>query len=253
LKFAAPLDKLNVLLITSAGPGEGKTFVASNLAVVFAQSGLRVLLVDADLRRPSVHKVFGIENEGGLMALLTRAVHAPSVQSIGTALDHSSLYGNLGAVPTDLENLWLLPAGSIPSNPSIVLGSDAVLATMETIRTAWDIVILDSAPLGPVADSLLLAAHADAALVVARAERTRRVALEQVLDSLRQTGCNVLGVILNDFRLGLIDRYTYGGGYYSDSKHYYGQGDSETSDRHNGRKAPPAAAPKAGTSSDAVA
>ena len=241
LRFAAPNERMRSLLITSAGPSEGKTFVASNLAIAFAQAGRRVLLVDADLRRPSLHKVFGIDNEQGLMSILMEAIEAGTQSKAEDVRsdDHDQAAANLAGVCTsEVENLWLLPSGKVPQNPSIILGSEALAQVMARLQERWDLVILDSAPLGPVADSLLIAAHADAALLVARAEQTRRAALEHVLETLRQTGNSVLGVVLNDLRLGFIDRYTYGG-YYTYGKHYYGQPDGAADETQNGHTRPP--------------
>ena len=204
--------------------------VSCNLAVTLAQAGARVLLVDGDLRRPNVHKAFGIANEHGLAdALLETAAAAGEAASWGlrtSARGGSATVsdGVPGVVPSGVENLSLLPAGRMPSNPGAVLGSGAATRLMERLQGMWDVVLFDTAPVGLISDTLMLAAHADAIILVARSGRTRRSQLVRASESLKQTGRTLLGIVLNDFRITPLARY-YGGYssyyYYAYTSHYY--------------------------------
>ena len=173
------------------------------------------------------------------MDLLLRHLDAPgravaSVPGVGSLLPDGSV--KVGSIP----NLAILPAGALPKNPDLVLGSEAIASVIAQLEQRYDLVIVDSAPLGPVADSLLLAVHLDGALLVARSNQTRRADLQRALDALGQTSCPVLGVVLNDLRLGLIDRYT-SEAYYTYGKQYYGR-PVEAAEQRNGHAEQPAAA-----------
>jgi capsular exopolysaccharide synthesis family protein len=211
LRLATPPRPLNTLVITSAGAREGKTFVASNLAIALAQSGKRILLVDADLRRPSVHTWFGVSVERGFADALVQAGRAATGESLDVP----------GVIDSGIDNLWLLPAGSLPPGPGELLGSDTLGRVLERLGQRWDMVILDSAPVGPAADTLLLAHQASASLVVARCGRTRRTTLLGALAALSGTGRPVLGVVLNDERPSPLARFSrydyYHHGYWSES------------------------------------
>ncbi len=216
LQLAAIEHPMRSLVVTSAGPNEGKTLVDSNLAIVLAQSGKRVLLVDADLRKPEVHTVFGISNDQGLLTALVR--ESTHTNGTGRAPAEQPLDG-LGVVPSGVENLWLLPSGGVPPNPSELLGSTTMLRLVERLAGHFDVLLFDSPPVGPVADALLLSAFADGTLVVARAGQTRRTALRGGLEALQAAAKLVLGVVLNDLRPGPLTRYSPYGYYYSG---YYG-------------------------------
>lgn len=210
LRFATLDHPARRLVVTSPDAREGKTLVASNLAIALAQAGHRVLLVDADLRHPSVHTLFGAPSTPGLVdALLENGGADRGAQAAGETP---------GVLPSGVDGLWLLPAGNPPPNPGEVLGSAATARLLERLSAAWDFVVLDTAPLGPVADTLPLAAHADGALLIARAGQTRRGALRRALEALQQTGRPVVGVALNDFRPGPLSRYGPYGYYHS---YYY--------------------------------
>ncbi len=198
---------LRMLVVTSAGPGEGKTFVASNLAITLAQSGSRVLLVDADLRRPAIHRLFGLSNAVGLVDMLCRPVRQPSPSS------------PTGLVASTVENLWILPAGTASRNPGELLSSNRLGPVLQDLAQEWDTLVLDSAPIGTVADTLLLSQHASACLLVARWGRTRRAALGGAIAGLRGVGRPLVGVVLNDERPSPLARFSrddyYRHGYWS--------------------------------------
>lgn len=236
VRFAASEHPLRKLVITSPGPGEGKSLLASNLAVALAQAGRRVLLVDGDLRRPSIHSVFRLGMEPGLIEALLEAVESHGREGSQVGASQCELGTAVASVATGLENLSVLPAGHIPDNPSAALASAAVGRLLDQLASSWDFVVIDSAPVGPISDTLLLAAHADAVLVVARAGRTRRPDLQSSLEALAQTGRPVLGVVLNDLRLGPLERYAgYGYYYYGKHHHYYGAGEDAWEQPRNGR------------------
>jgi capsular exopolysaccharide synthesis family protein len=189
-----------------------------------------------------VHTIFRAANDLGLMFALMQDLELDSERPRAGPAAETARQGSIdkAIIESGLNNLWLLTSGPVPQNPSLVLSSEALGHVMEQLKQQFDFVILDSAPLGPVADSLLLATHTDGALLVARSNKTRRPALQRVIDSLNQTGCPVLGIVMNDLRLGLVERYTYDG-YYGYGKHYYGQS-GEGVQRENGRAAAPAPA-----------
>jgi capsular exopolysaccharide synthesis family protein len=216
----APHRSLRVLVVTSPGSGEGKSFVASNLAVALAQTGKRVLLVDADLRRPAVHRMFGVSNTLGLVDALRRATQL-SVSTAASSSDVATAPAPIpGVIATSIENLWLLPAGTPPRNPGELLSSSALGQLIEDFTAQWDMVILDTAPIGTVADTLLLAKQASGCLLVARWGRTRRAALGGALGALRGLGRPLVGVVLNDERPGVLSRFSrddyYQHGYWSE-------------------------------------
>ena len=224
IQLNAPHRSLRVLVVTSAGPGEGKTFVASNLAIALAQAGKRVLLVDADLRRPAVHRVFGVSNTLGLVDALRRAARLPAPitaspsDAAGAAAAAPAPIP--GVVASSIENLWLLPAGTPPRNPGELLSSAALGQLVEEFTAQWDMVVLDTAPIGTVADTLLLAKQASGCLLVARWGRTRRAALGGAIAALRGLGRPLVGVVLNDERPGVLARFSrddyYQHGYWSE-------------------------------------
>lgn len=169
------------IVVTSSVPGEGKSMIASNLAIALSESDRRVLLVDADLRRPAITGYFGVEGEVGLTTLLVgRAEIDDVVQPSGTT-----------------GSLDILPAGSIPPNPSELLSSRAMAGLVEEFKQRYDVILLDTAPILSVADAAILARLADGALVIADRTKVHRAQLAQTLDSLDKSGAQVLGIVLN--------------------------------------------------------
>jgi capsular exopolysaccharide synthesis family protein len=181
IEFASVAASVHTLLVTSANAGEGKTVTAANLAVAFAQAGRPVLLVDADLRKPGVHRIFDVPNMHGLTSLL---------RSDDVSLDAV-------AHPTEQANLRLLTSGPLPPNPAELLGSQRMRAILERLKAGADLVIFDAAPLQAVTDSAIMSSYLDATILVVDSGHTRRGALRQGRDILARAGANVLGVILN--------------------------------------------------------
>jgi len=236
--FSLADNECRILLVTSAGPGEGKTFTACNLAVAFAQAGDRVLLIDADLRRPRVHQVFGQRSESGYVRALASIDptvplsngRVTSPQSPATAAGDPTG----GIVPSRVENLSLLLAGTLPSEPTKVLGHEANARLLKQLSSQYDMVIVDSAPVSPVADTRLLAKAADGILVVSRANLSRPPLLRGCLNVLEQAGGRVVGVVLNAFEPGLLSRYGKYGHYYYYHKDGYYQGAGKSQDQRAG-------------------
>ncbi|MFJ4221468.1 polysaccharide biosynthesis tyrosine autokinase [Curtobacterium luteum] len=190
-------------VVTSAMPGEGKTTSTANLAVALAETGARVVLIDADLRRPRIAEVMGIENAAGLTDLLIgRAEVADVVQPWGrTKLD-------------------VLPAGLVPPNPSELLGSAAMQALLELLTEQYDHVLLDAPPLLPVTDAAVLATMTSGAIVVSSARSSRTPQLRTALDRLERVGAPVLGVVVS--MVAFRGRTRYAGAYGSAYGEYYG-------------------------------
>jgi succinoglycan biosynthesis transport protein ExoP len=189
------VDKpLCTLLVTSPGPGDGKTTTVANLGVVLAKAGKSVILIDADLRRSTLHKIFQVPNKQGLTSLLYEK--EPEID--GTLQE------------TDIENLRILTSGPLPLNPSELLSSRKMGALVQELRGRADVIVFDTPPTLPVTDAAVLAAQADGVLVVARAGKTRRGALRQTVDNLQQVGAHILGTTLN----GVAFKQMRGYGYY---------------------------------------
>ena len=187
------------LLVTSAVPGEGKTTVASNLAVAAARFGLRVILVDADVRRPGVAQSFGLGDPPGLSDLLA---------------DNGSLNSYLLNVGTD--GLQVLPGGSVPPNPAELLASESCAEVLRQLRTRADLVVIDSAPVTRVADTRELIPSVDLVLLVVRHAVTRARTVADTLERIRQVGGTVSGAVYNDVH-GRSENKAYKYGYARDS------------------------------------
>jgi non-specific protein-tyrosine kinase len=208
IQFASVDRPLRVLLITSAGPAEGKSTIAANLAAALAQAGKRVALVDADLRRPSQHRVFKLPNHSGLTHALIQ--------------DKGELNGALR--PTAIEDLRIMVSGDLPPNPAELLGSNRVGHVLDELQKQVDVVIVDTPPCLVVTDAVALSKRADGVLLVADAGKTRRSALEQSAKAIQQVGGNVLGVVLNKY-----SQKAHGGYYNYQYYHsYYYAGDAKS-------------------------
>ena len=163
--------------------------MSANLAAVLAQAGNRVLLVDADLRRPSQHKVFGIQNKEGLSNLLLDLSNKPDADREGLIAKR--------VLGTPQEGLELMTCGPIPPNPSELLGSAQMKAFLEAATAVYDFVLLDSPPVLSVTDATLLSALADGMILVVRADKSRKQYVKQTADRLKEANANILGYVLN--------------------------------------------------------
>lgn len=208
LQFVNVDNPPRAIVITSAIPGEGKTTSAINLAIAMAQSGQRVLLVEADLRKPKIGEYLGIDSSIGLTSLLTFT--APMQQVLQ---------------PWHRDLLTVMPSGPIPPNPSELLASNAMQKRLEELKAMFDIVIIDAPPLLPVSDAAILAGIADGALFIAKWGGTRKAQLAASLEQLRTVGATLLGTVVNFAPLGKRGYYYgYGYGYGYRRKYGYGYG-----------------------------
>lgn len=193
LEFAQVDRPISTLLVTSPGQNEGKSTTAANLAIAIARTDRRVVLVDLDLRQPSLHQFFKVNNQRG----------------VTTALLHPDQAVSEYLLPTGVENLSLIPSGPLPSNPAELLGSRRIAELIEELKGEADMVIFDSSPALAVADATLIAHRCDATLLVARAGATRVEALRRVRDQLAGAGVRLLGVVLNRVSGSAIGRRYY--------------------------------------------
>lgn len=181
LQFASVDRELRTILFTSVGPDDGKSTVASNLAVAWAQSGQRVVLVGCDLRKPVLHKIFSTSNTPGLTGYLTgqATLEEVTVQS------------------RQVPNLDLVPSGPIPPNPADLLQSRAMADTIKALRERYDVVLFDGSPMLAVTDAALVANQVDGTVLVIRAHRVPRDAALHAKGLLESANAKILGVVLN--------------------------------------------------------
>jgi capsular exopolysaccharide synthesis family protein len=182
-----------VIMVTSALPQEGKTTTSINTAVVLAQKGVRVLLVDADLRRPSIHKTLGMGPHTGLSNILTGSTTPEQ------AITHTTI----------LPNLFVLPAGTPPPNPAELLASANMRDLLSQLREQYDHIVIDTPPSLSVTDAVVLSPRADAVVLVIRSGQTTKQALRRSRDILTQVNAKVIGVLLNAVDLSSPDYYYY--------------------------------------------
>ncbi|HST10715.1 MAG TPA: polysaccharide biosynthesis tyrosine autokinase, partial [Terriglobales bacterium] len=182
-----------VIMITSARPQEGKTTTSINTAIVLAQKGVRVLLVDADLRRPSVHKTLGMGPRSGLSNVLTGSI----------TLEHAITRSPI------LSNLFVLPAGTPPPNPAELLASSNMRDLLTDLREHYDHIVIDTPPTLSVTDAVVLSQRVDAIILVIRSSKTTKQALRRSRDILMQVNARITGVLLNAVDLSSPDYYYY--------------------------------------------
>ncbi|NOT59024.1 MAG: polysaccharide biosynthesis tyrosine autokinase [Acidobacteria bacterium] len=194
------------LLVTSSQPAEGKTTTSVNTAISLAQTGASVLIVDADLRRPRVHKIFNLKNNVGLCNYLAGDCDLASLIQIA------------------MPNLYVLPVGPLPPNPAELLGSSKMKIVVETLASNFDYVVIDSPPVSSFADSLILSSLVEGVIIVVRSGFTPREMAQRTKAHLQSVGAKILGVVINQIKLQPHDYYYYSSYY---SRYYYSGGDSE--------------------------
>ena len=199
IMFSSPDRPIKTIVITSTQPNEGKTLIASDLAVVMALDDKRTLLVDADLRRPSIHRRMGVGNEIGLTNI---------------AVGHNALADSLQ--PTDVPNLTVMTSGPLPPSPPELLNSQAWRGCMQQLREQFDFVVFDSPPLANFTDAQVLASMTDATLLVVSAREARKQVIARCRDLLAIAGAAIVGIVLNK-----LPRSFGPGGYYYYYYHYY--------------------------------
>lgn len=203
LEFTQVGQQMKSIAVTSSVPMEGKSTTSANLAYTLGQTGRNVLIVDSDLRKPTVHRTFKLNNEEGLTTLLAN----PDLQ-----------FNQVVQKSNDL-GIYLLPSGPIPPNPAELIGSPQMGALMTELRENFDMVIYDTPPVNSVTDAQILASRVDGVIVVTRQGYTRRDQVREAKESLENVNANILGFVLNNVPSGEGKGY----GYYA----YYGIEDDE--------------------------
>ncbi|NME83558.1 CpsD/CapB family tyrosine-protein kinase [Clostridium sp. SM-530-WT-3G] len=178
IQYSSFDKKIQTILVTSAEVAEGKSTVSGNLALTFAENNNKVILIDCDLRKPSLHKKFKISNMVGLSELLLGKVNLQE------------------AVQKHSDNLFVLTSGKLPPNPAEMLASSAMTNLLDKLKEEYDVIILDSAPVGAVTDAQILSTKVDGTILVARAQRTKRDTVLEAEDSLKKVGANIIGCVL---------------------------------------------------------
>ncbi|MEG1254508.1 CpsD/CapB family tyrosine-protein kinase [Clostridium sp.] len=195
IKYSSIDKQVKTIVVTAAEAAEGKSTVAGNLAVTLSQSGSRVVLIDCDLRRPSLHRKFNVSNVKGLTDYLIEKFELKDVVNI---------VGN---------NLHLITAGGIPPNPAEVIGSKRLESFIGMLGQSYDYIIIDTPPVMAVTDAQILAAKSDATLLVVRNSKTKGKSICRAYEELTKVGANVIGAVLNAIDNGRKDSYYY---YYSE-------------------------------------
>lgn len=191
LLYALVDDPPKVIVMTSPGPQEGKSTTCANLGVVLAQADKRTLIIDCDLRKPVVHKVFGTRNIWGVVDVLVGKRRAEDIWQ------------------EPVPNLKVLPVGPIPPNPAELLGSRRFTDFLAGVRKQFDYVLIDAPPIGLVSDPAIVATQGDGVLLVLDAQKTRKVALRESMRSLEAVGARVLGTVMNNMKKGKGGYYGY--------------------------------------------
>ena len=219
IQFASVDKPLRTLVVTSAGPGEGKSTTTANLAVVMAQAGKKVVLIDADLRKPTQHKRWGVPNTVGLTG----------------ALLMDEISGNLDYLlsPTSVENLWVLTSGQLPHNPSELLGSHKLKQLVDLLLKDYDMLLFDSPPALAVTDPVVLGREMDGVIIVVDAGSTREPALVHVLSEMERVKAHVLGIVINRYRSHADSGYYY---YYYNRYYSHSEDEGSEGEGKSGKK-----------------
>lgn len=194
IQFSAIDEEIRTLMVTSSGPGEGKSTTTANLAIVFAQQGKRVLLIDADMRKPTVHYTFGMSNAYGLTNVLTRQMEMKE------AVKNS-----------DVPSLDVLTSGPIPPNPSELLNSRGMKEFFEIAKEKYDMVVFDTPPVLAVTDAQVLANQCDGTVLVVGSGKTEVESAQKTKELLIAAKAKLLGVVLNRKKMESKDNYYYYG------------------------------------------
>ncbi len=213
--FSSAESPPGTILVTSAGPQEGKTITTANLGITMAQAGARTIILDCDMRRPSLHKIFGIKKDRGISNILVGS------GDLGKAVHH-----------TGVENLDIIPCGPVPPNPSEILGSNRMTSILETLRTRYSYIFIDAPPSTAVTDAVVLSRSAEGVIFVIRAGETPREIARNALSQFEAVKAHIIGIILNGVDMGRDGYYYYQHYYY-----YYGE-DGKKAKRYRRKKRP---------------
>ncbi|RKL68047.1 capsular biosynthesis protein [Salipaludibacillus neizhouensis] len=194
IQFASVDRQLKTMMITSSSPGEGKSTTIANLGVVLAQQHNKVLLVDSDLRKPTVHFTFALPNQVGLTNVVTQQATFEDV-----------------VVATSIPRLDVLPSGPVPPNPSELLGSRAMKEFVTQVAKNYDYILFDAPPVNAVTDPQVLSRLVDGTILVIRSGQTEEELAKKAVESLKKVDANLLGVVLNDREMENSQYYYYYG------------------------------------------
>jgi capsular exopolysaccharide synthesis family protein len=194
LHYISVDKELKTIVVTSPSLGDGKTVTAVNMAVTLAKSGEKVLIVDADLRKPKVHYYFGIKNAEGLTNMLTEDKESKKLKT-------SSIDG--------VPNLSILPSGPIPPNPAEILSSNRMRQMLENLKSEYDVIIIDTPPVGQVTDAAILAGITDGAVLVVASAQTRIDMAKRAKKALNSVNSNIVGTVLTKLDMGRASYYNY--------------------------------------------
>jgi polysaccharide biosynthesis transport protein len=216
------------ILVTSSGPREGKSTVTCNLGIVMAQTGLKTLLVSADLRRPTISKAFGVRREPGLTELIMGAIKLEDALCSITDILVGGLKFDDIRKTHGLENIWILPSGHLPTNPVELLESKRLIELLDRLKEMFDVILIDAPPVLPVTDSSLIAPHVDCVVIVYEIGRMSREAIMRTKSQMESVGANIAGLVLNNTSPHMEAISTYP--YYGRDK-YYTRIDTEKKDK----------------------
>lgn len=202
INFMAIDHPIKTLALTSANASEGKSTVTDNLAIVWAQTGQKVLLVDADLRRSTLHRTFNLDNREGLTTILTSRAHTIDLNTI--------------IQPSGINNLSLLPSGPTPPNPAELLSSQRMKDFLKAARERYDMVIVDVPPMLVVTDTQVISRDLDAVVLVVKQGQTQKLGAKRAVELLKMAHANLLGYVMNDVVSDGSAGYGYGYGYGND-------------------------------------
>ena len=203
LLYNNPDNQIKSLLISSAGPGDGKTTTVANLAITLANMGKKTILIDTDLRRPVVNKVFKCRKSPGITEFLN-----------GHIEDFNKI-----VVESKIKNLFIVPSGIVPPNPSELLGSNKLIRLIKKLESEWDMVLFDSPPLVAVTDATMVSKEIDQIIIVVKVGKTEKKAFEHTINALKNINAPLGGIVLN----AVSEKDNYGGYYYYyQYYHYYG-------------------------------
>ena len=193
IQYSSFDKEYRVIVVTSSEPGEGKSTTSGNLALSMAQGDKRVILIDCDLRKPSLHKKFKLSNLVGLSDVMVGKA------DLATAVHKYN------------KNLVILTSGKIPPNPAEMLSSKAMGNLLETLKQSFDYIILDTPPVQAVTDSQILSTKADGTILVVRAERTKKDSVQNAINLLKKVNANIIGTVLNGVEASRNKYYYYYG------------------------------------------
>jgi capsular exopolysaccharide synthesis family protein len=195
IRYSSLGNEIKSIVVTSSMPNEGKSTIISNLAVAMANAGKRVIIVDCDLRKPTIHKRFSISNSQGLTNILVQDKKKTEIMIV-----------------TDVPNLYIIPSGPIPPNPSELLGSMAMKDTLEELTRIFDMVLIDTPPVLNISDAQILSALSQGTIIVASYGKSEKKTLLNAKENIEKVGGKILGVVINKIPQKHNDSY---GNYFS--------------------------------------